>query len=148
MSATPRAVPCVTDGGSRPDRVPLALGALAVAGVACLRVADPHDPVVPLPACPTKRLTGLDCPGCGGLRMVNDLVHADLRAAAADNLFLLLAGPLLAGLALRWGRARWRGQHSRLSPSAGYALAAAAGAWMVVRNLPGWPLRPTTGPRS
>lgn len=137
----------MTDGRSRPDRLPIAVGALAVAGAAYLGVADPHDPPVTLPACPTKRLTGLDCPGCGGLRLVNDLLHADLRRAAADNLFLLLAGPLLAGLVLRWVRARRRGDEGRLPPRAGYALAGAAAGWMVVRNLPGWPLRPTTGRR-
>jgi hypothetical protein len=130
----------VTDGGRR---LPLAVGTLALAGTAYLRVHDPHDPATRLPGCPSKRLTGLDCPGCGGLRLVNDLAHADLRRAAADNLFLLIAGPLLAGLVLRWARARRRGEEGRLPPRVGWVLGGAAAGWMVLRNQRWWPLRPT-----
>jgi hypothetical protein len=134
----------VTDAVGAPSRLPLVLGALAVAGAGFLRVADPHDAGLPLPGCPTKRITGLDCPGCGGMRMANDLLHGDVRRAATDNLWLLVTGPLLVGLALRWARARRQGRSGRVPRRLGLALAGGAGAWMVVRNLPAWPLRPTT----
>ena len=45
--------------------------------------------------CPVPRLTGLDCPGCGGLRAVNDLTNLDLAGAASSNLLLVLVMPVL-----------------------------------------------------
>jgi len=45
------------------------------------------------------QLTGLSCPGCGGLRAVNDLAHGELAAALASNAFVVLS---LAGLSLWW----------------------------------------------
>src|SRR5215831_4871237 len=73
-----------------------ALGACARAAVVYVAVVDPHRRTALLPRCPTKLITRLDCPACGGLRLLHDLVHADLRAALHDNPFLLLAGPVLA----------------------------------------------------
>src|SRR5487761_1392718 len=101
------AAPCVSDPGRRLLTIPRR-GALtsidggALAALAYLVVRDPHRPGAPL-ACPVKLATGLDCPGCGGLRMVHDLLHGRLRAATHDNPFLLVTGPLLGALLLRSG---------------------------------------------
>jgi len=114
-------------------------GAAALAYVA---IADPHRPGTLLPRCPTKLITGLDCPACGGLRLAHDLLHGDLEAALHDNPFLLLCSPALAVLL-------WRGRKGRAAGSeavpdrVAYTLAGAALAWTVVRNLPGRPLKPT-----
>ena len=45
------------------------------------------------------RMTGLECPGCGALRMAHALLHGDLRSAWEYNSFLLLMLPLLAFMA-------------------------------------------------
>ena len=59
--------------------------------------------------CPWLLLTGTYCPGCGGLRAVNDLTRGDVAAAASSNLLLVASLPFVA---LWWGRTvldRWRG---------------------------------------
>lgn len=81
--------------------VPLSLGApLMVAASATLMcaaiwVGDPTTPNGPLPVCPTKALLGIDCPGCGSLRMLYSLLHGDLLQAARFNALGLLAVVLL-----------------------------------------------------
>ena len=121
----------------------VAAGSLVALGLGYLAIANPHDPSVVMPKCPTKLLTGLDCPGCGGLRMTHDLLHGDLVGAAHSNLFLLLMLPVVALLLWRGTRARWQGMPLRLAPAVGYAILAVALVFTVVRNLPGWPLPPT-----
>ncbi|MDQ6642369.1 MAG: DUF2752 domain-containing protein [Actinomycetota bacterium] len=85
---------------------------LAAAGVAALTVAlrlrDPHQ-LGSWGLCPFKAFTGWDCPGCGGLRAVNDLTHGNISAAASSNLFLVASIPLLVAL---WGLWFWRSSHT------------------------------------
>lgn len=128
-----------------PQRLRTALagaGLVAVSGV--LAAVDPHEPGR-LPAmCPMHALTGLDCPGCGGVRLIHDVLHADLRAAVHDNLLLLVLIPVLVfGWAVRRVAAR-RGQAKPVPAWFGYALLGLAVVWGVVRNVPGWPLQPLT----
>ncbi|GAB2462517.1 DUF2752 domain-containing protein [Jatrophihabitans fulvus] len=126
----------------RRQRVRLLAGALvaAAAGLAYVGVRDPRDPGAPMPVCPFHRATGLDCPGCGGLRMTHDLLHGRLGAAWHDNAVLLVLLPVLAVLltrfALRWavGAFATAGQ-ARRDRHATAALAVVAIAWTVVRNL-------------
>ena len=128
--------------GERARRLasPLAVGggiALATLG---LRLRDPHVAGA-WGGCPTKLLTALDCPLCGGLRAVNDLTHLDLGAALSSNVVLVLAIPVILVL---WGRrlvACWRGGEAMRPlgvPSwlwvGGLVL---LGAFTVARNLPG-----------
>lgn len=117
-------------------------GSLVALGLGYLAVANPHDPSVLMPTCPTRLLTGVDCPGCGGLRMTHDLLHGDLVGAAHSNLFLLLMLPVVAVLLGVFTRARWQGRPARVAPKAGFAILALAVVFAVVRNLPGWPLTP------
>jgi hypothetical protein len=120
--------------------------ACALAGLGYLAVADPHDPRTLMPVCPTKLVTGLDCPACGTLRLVHDLLHGNMRAALHDNLFVLICSPLLLYLLWRQVRAAHRGEKAPVPRPLAYGLAGAAFVWMIVRNLPGWPLTPTTSP--
>ena len=54
------------------------------------------------PKCMLHSLTGLDCPGCGGLRAVHQLLHGHLvRAFQFNPLFICLL-PLGAWWFLRW----------------------------------------------
>jgi hypothetical protein len=125
-------------------RLALAVAGLGAAGAAYLLVADPHDPAVPMPGCPTRWVTGLDCPACGGLRLVHDLLHGQVRAAAHDNLYLLACGPVLAALLGRQAVAVARGSVAPVPRPIALGLGGGAALWMAVRNRPGWPLRPTS----
>lgn len=123
----------------------VALGGVAVATLA-LRLRDPHQQGS-WGVCPLAAL-GIWCPGCGGLRAVNDLTHGELLAAASSNLLLVASLPLVALLAAGWVARAWTGRPvggptlalrgvwaGRLA--AGYAVLALV--FMVLRNLPGLP---------
>jgi hypothetical protein len=125
--------------------VPLRLGAplvvAALAGGTCALVwaADPTTPGGPLPVCPTKALLGIDCPGCGSLRMLYSLMHGDLVAAVRFNALALVALVFLAFAYATWtyGRVTYRAvvswQHYRWSALVTLVLVSL---WFVVRNLP------------
>ena len=113
-------------------------GALAGA-LTYVGLRDPHASGFGFPTCPFHLLTGLNCPGCGGLRMMHDLLNGDISAAVVDNVFLLVSLPLLA----LWLIVRWRGGHTLMPKSAVATVIVAAVSWTVIRNLPGFPLVPT-----
>jgi hypothetical protein len=118
-----------------------ALGSCALVGgaLAYVGLVDPHKPDSIFPACPFRLLTGWNCPACGGLRMIHDLLHGDLAAAITDNAFLLVSIPLLAG----WFLLRRRAGRAPLPIPAAATIVVAALAWTVLRNLPGFALVPT-----
>ncbi|MBE9374572.1 DUF2752 domain-containing protein [Saccharopolyspora sp. HNM0983] len=97
--------------------------------------------VVPLP-CPFRLATGLDCPFCGGSRMLGALLTGDLPAALGFNaVALLLVLPVVCAVLVamaRYERGRARGwwPAGRSGRVLGFALLAAVVAWGVVRNLP------------
>ena len=114
----------------------------AVLGAAALTyvgMVDPHRPGAVFPLCPFKLLTGWNCPACGGLRMTHDLLHGDVPAAAVDNVFLLVALPLLAV----WSLWRLRTGQRVFTTTVLVLAGITAVAWTVIRNLPGFPLVPT-----
>jgi hypothetical protein len=114
----------------------------ALAGAASLAyvgLIDPHRPGSPFPPCMFKLLTGWNCPGCGGLRMTYDVLHGDLAAAVTDNVFALVALPLL----LVWVVVRRRTGRPPFTPAVYWVIGVSVVAWTVVRNLPGFPLVPT-----
>jgi len=45
--------------------------------------------------CPFKKMTGLDCPGCGSQRAFHALLHFNFREAFAQNALFVLAIPYL-----------------------------------------------------
>jgi hypothetical protein len=86
---------------------PVALvGGLGLATLA-LHLRDPHNSYS-WGQCPSAAL-GLSCPGCGGLRAVNDLTNFQLADAASSNLALVVAIPILVAAIVVWSVARWRG---------------------------------------
>lgn len=75
--------------------VVLLAGALGYIGL-----VDPHNSNSLYPPCLFKLLTGWNCPACGGLRMIHDLLHGELAASINDNVFLLVGVPVLASWVL------------------------------------------------
>jgi hypothetical protein len=118
---------------------PVLVAAAATAACVGIWVGDPTTPNGPLPTCPTKALLGIDCPGCGSLRMLYSLLHGNLLAAARFNALGLLAVVLLVWAYLAWtyghlvGRRVKSWQHHRWAAVVTLSLVAA---WFVVRNLP------------
>lgn len=115
------------------------IGGLAVATLA-LRLRDPHQSGS-WGLCPSAQI-GIWCPGCGGLRAVNDLTHLDLAGAASSNIALLVAMPIVVVLLGRWALDAWTG---RVRPAGSVhttlVIALVLGAlatFTVLRNLPGF----------
>ena len=119
-----------------PSFAPTALVALGALGVAYLWRTDPHEPGHLLPVCPFRRLTGWQCPACGGTRMAYDLLHGDLVRAWHDNALLLLVLPLTLWWLVRWAVAGWRGRTYRLvlPRFATPVVVGSALEWAVLRN--------------
>ena len=112
---------------------------LVAAGLTYVGLVDPHRPGALFPPCPFHLLTGWYCPGCGGLRMTHDLLHADLSAAATDNIFLLVGLPLM----LLWWLSRRQVGRPAVTPVVIVVAAVSVVAWTVIRNLPAFPLVPS-----
>ncbi len=123
----------------------LTAGGIGLATLA-LHARDPHQQGS-WGLCPLKFLTGWDCPGCGGLRAVNDLTNFDLAGAASSNLLFVLAIPLLILAWAWWLRRSWQGdQHGDPSPRSrglrntslvwGQLALGLIAVFTVVRNLP------------
>jgi hypothetical protein len=124
------------------------LGLLSLEGIGLLvalgylGVADPHNSAMTMPQCPIKLATGLDCPACGGLRVIHDLLRRDLRKALEDNLLLVLVSPILLYLLYQHARTLRTGRQYEMPSSVASGLLITACAWGVVRNLPRWPWKP------
>jgi hypothetical protein len=86
----------------------LALG-LALGGGLLLFAVDPAQHAL-YPACWLYATTGLQCPGCGGLRATHQLLHGHFDAAWRLNPLAVLLVPLSAWLATHAGRTLLRGR--------------------------------------
>jgi Protein of unknown function (DUF2752) len=132
----------VTCGGrivlARRIAEPAGVAMLAACGCAAVWIGDPTTPGGPFPVCPTKALLGIDCPGCGSLRMLYSLLHGDLYAAVRFNALGLIAVVLLVWAYGAWTYGRLTGrrvgswQHHGWSAPVALVLALA---WFIVRNL-------------
>lgn len=134
------APPAPADGQTRRRRMvpPLAVAGGLAAATLALHLRDPHAQGS-WGICPTAAL-GFACPGCGGLRAVNDLSNGDLGAAASSNLLFVLGLPFIAYAFLRWAHGRWTGvpwsPSDRTVNTAGIVLGVAMVVFAVLRNLP------------
>ena len=120
-------------------RPPVLLAAGLLGASVLLHLRDPHQSGS-WGYCPWLLLTGTQCPGCGGLRAVNDLTHGDLVAAASSNLLFVGSLPLVVFLWMRSVRDRWQGASRTVDTRRALALSALAVvvvvAFWVLRNLP------------
>lgn len=107
MTSTPAAL----DNRARGRRLsaPLLVAGAVLGASVLLHVRDPHRGGS-WGLCPWLVLTGTYCPGCGGLRAVNDLTRGDVAAAASSNLLFVSSLPLLAGWWCRSLVLGWRGE--------------------------------------
>ncbi len=119
--------------------------AVTIAGLGAATVAlalrDPHVSGS-WGLCPSAAL-GFDCPGCGGLRAVNDLTHGRFLDAASSNFFFVALLPVALFLLGRWALDAWRGTERPSSALTTPLLVVGVVAlvlFTVLRNLPtfGW----------
>ena len=143
LGAAPVHRPSTPDGSMASWRRvrPLAVGGLLVgAATVALHFRDPHQHGS-WGLCPLYALTGIYCPGCGGLRAVNDLTNGNLRAALSSNVFVVLLMPVVVGWWLTAVRSRWRGVAAvpfarRHATTFTYVIGGLGLFFMVVRNTP------------
>ena len=122
----------------------LTIGGLAAATVA-LHVRDPHTRYS-WGMCPSAAL-GLSCPGCGGLRAVNDLTHGDLAAAASSNLLLVGRDPVAVVVLGLWWAGRQLARHPGHDPvEAAEAAGPGCWRWWPSRWRATWPSGPGSHP--
>jgi len=110
------------------SRENLALGATALATAGAVAFL-PHEW---WPKCPIYALTGLYCPGCGGLRATWDLLHGNVSGAINQNA-LIFAIPVLVALGF-WAQKRGSNRTKALVMWSAIFVAAA---FTIARNLPG-----------
>ncbi|WP_144205947.1 DUF2752 domain-containing protein [Mycobacterium tilburgii] len=117
---------------------PLVVAASATLVCAATWLGDPTTPGGPLPVCPTKALLGIDCPGCGSLRMLYSLLHGNLMAAARFNALGLAAVVLLVWAYAVWTYGQVKGRHIRSWQHQRWSAAVVLSlvmVWFVVRNI-------------
>jgi hypothetical protein len=121
-----------------------AFGLLVIAAVELVDPAgSPYDP-----KCPFRAITGLSCPGCGGLRALHEALHGHLGAAIRLNPILAVLVPIFGYGVLddlsRVFRSRALSR-PRIRPAWWLALALIVGVFWVVRNIPCYPFTVIAG---
>ncbi|MFE6134373.1 DUF2752 domain-containing protein [Streptomyces sp. NPDC056437] len=134
--ATPARAP-----GPAPLARRLAAPVASLAGVAAafayVGAVDPNEPGH-YPVCPLLRLTGILCPGCGGLRSAHAFAHGDLAAALGANAVAVVGYGVFAVVMALWLIRAVRGVPMRIAvaPVWWWSLGAVLLVFSVVRNLP------------
>jgi hypothetical protein len=93
------------------------------------------------PSCQFHKLTGLNCPGCGGLRALHHLTHGDFLAAFRCNPLFITLLPIIGFLSFRWfkhGRSAFETRSIFFRPVTLWMLLAVTLVFTILRNLP-WP---------
>jgi hypothetical protein len=123
----------------------LAFAAVLGVGIATLGMLYAVNPAGSAwyPKCPLYSLTGLHCPGCGGLRGAHQLLQGNFAAAFRMNALAFL---LLPPLALTWlvnlfRKPRYRRSGGDPRPSLfpnwiGWALLVVVVTFAIARNIP------------
>jgi hypothetical protein len=84
---------------------PAILFAVGLGACAYVVAVDPNQSSA-YPQCPTKLLTGLDCPLCGATRAMHSLLKTDLVGALDHNLLYVLLLPFIAYAFVAWTTTR------------------------------------------
>jgi hypothetical protein len=90
------------------------------------------------PVCLFHKVTGLNCPGCGGTRAAYQLLHGHLLLALRDNALFVLTLAALAGRGAWFAVRKLRQQPAALgvSPKMLWAYLVFIVAFSLLRNLP------------
>nr|WP_234336204.1 DUF2752 domain-containing protein [Streptomyces sp. NRRL S-920] len=117
--------------------VPAGLLASVAGAFAYVGAVDPNEPGH-YPVCPLLRLTGVYCPGCGGLRSAHAFVHGDLAAALGANALAVLGYGLFAVVWAVWVIKAVRGRPLRVALGAAqlWGVGVLVAVFTLVRNLP------------
>ncbi|KXP03081.1 DUF2752 domain-containing protein [Tsukamurella pseudospumae] len=122
---------------------PLATAAAVGATALALHLRDPHQQGS-WGVCPLYAVTGLYCPGCGGLRAINDITNGSFGAALGSNALVYPAAAIVVWLWIGW-LGRKVGFRVPSLPTNTYlwvTVGVLIAVWTVARNLPGSPLAP------
>lgn len=118
---------------------PAATALSGAAMAAALAIRDPHVPGS-WGSCVFLQVTGLYCPGCGGLRAAHDLVHLDVAAAVSSNAFAVLLALLVAVVWTAWTRGQITGRGVTwdrwVTAGNAYLLLGSVGVFAILRNTP------------
>ncbi|MEU3314008.1 DUF2752 domain-containing protein [Streptomyces sp. NPDC048387] len=136
----PAAPPCPPVPPSRARRLaaPVLTLAGAVAAFAYVGAVDPNEPGH-YPVCPLFRLTGVLCPGCGGLRSAHAFARGDLVAALGDNAVAVAGYLVFAAFTALWLVRAFRGgpvPRIALRPGWWWATGTLVLGFSIIRNLP------------
>ncbi|HOB28508.1 MAG: DUF2752 domain-containing protein [Dethiobacteria bacterium] len=127
----------------------LLLVSIAVGGLFYFWSYDPASPLVQVPPCPFRTLTGLYCPGCGSRSALIQLAHGNLYAAWRLNPLLILFLPAAGLFLLSQVRILLTGRSLPrlfLHPTLAWAIFYLILAYWIFRNIPLYPfnlLQPT-----
>lgn len=119
-------------------RAPALVGAAGLGAAVLLHFHDPHDSGS-YGYCPFLQLTGKPCPGCGGLRAVNNLSRGDVVGAISSNVLAVALVAVLAVAWVLWVARRLRGKVDPmmvLNLKAGYAMIGVLVVFGILRNTP------------
>ncbi|MFE2942435.1 DUF2752 domain-containing protein [Streptomyces sp. NPDC059255] len=147
--AGPRQPPPAPYGAPAPYEVPQSASRVrrllpplaALAGVAAaftyVGLVDPNESGH-YPPCPLYSLTGLYCPGCGGLRGAHALAQGDPLTAFGDNALALVGYVIFAVVWVIWVVRAGKGLPLRITqrPLWWWTLGAVLMAFSVIRNMP------------
>jgi hypothetical protein len=140
MQAQPQSVPpkikAITSPGPGWFVVAVVSAAILVAGT-MLYFFNPSTHGF-YPVCQFHRLTGWNCPGCGGTRSAYALLHGNLPLALRDNALFVVLLAAAAGRGLWFAARRIRRQPSGkfLPANILWVVLAIAAVFTVLRNLP------------
>nr|WP_246201756.1 DUF2752 domain-containing protein [Streptomyces alboniger] len=117
--------------------VPAGLLAAVAGAFAYVGAVDPNEPGH-YSVCPLLRLTGVYCPGCGGLRSAHAFVHGDLAAALGANALAVLGYGLFAVVWAVWVVRAVRGRPLRIALGSAqlWGVGVLVAVFTLVRNLP------------
>jgi len=114
------------------------VGAIGLTAAGLLHLHDPHDSGA-YGFCPFLLMTGRPCPGCGGLRAINDLTRFEVGAAVSSNALAVALVGVLAVAYVLWTARRWRGVDKPmivLGPRTGVAVMTLIAVFGIARNTP------------
>lgn len=116
---------------------------LAIAGVifiALYYIFDPSE-VSFFPPCPSRLLTGYNCPGCGSQRALHCFLHGDMAGVIHYNAMLVVGVPLVLTIfASDMLKKRYPKFHKAMNSNYVIALALVITIfWTIYRNLPDSP---------